>query len=116
MAFNYYNTHHLLASVQQLPPLHTFLTEAALFQVVNGERALRCDIGRREALHGVAVADNLIADSYPPTDVFSVQLTAGQGILERGTLLALKDDGTQRPRRLPHSLRGSSGRTLRSAA
>lgn len=38
--------------------------------------------------------DNLIADSYPPADVFSVQLTAGQGILERGTLLARKDDGT----------------------
>ena len=38
--------------------------------------------------------DNLIADMYPPADVFSVQLTAGQGILERGTLLARKDDGT----------------------
>lgn len=37
--------------------------------------------------------DNLIADSYPPADVFSVQLEAGQGILERGTLLARKDDG-----------------------
>ena len=46
-----------------------------------------------ENLGGVGF-DNLIADSYPPTDVFSVQLTAGQGILERGTLLALKDDGT----------------------
>ena len=46
-----------------------------------------------ENLGGVGF-DNLIADSYPPTDVFSVQLTAGQGILERGTLLARKDDGT----------------------
>lgn len=46
-----------------------------------------------ETLGGVGF-DNLIADSYPPTDVFSVQLTAGQGILERGTLLARKDDGT----------------------
>lgn len=27
MAFNYYDTHHLLASVQQLPPLHTFLLD-----------------------------------------------------------------------------------------
>ena len=27
MAFNYYNTHHLLASVQQLPPIHTFLLD-----------------------------------------------------------------------------------------
>ena len=46
-----------------------------------------------ENLGGVGF-DNLIADSYPPTDVFSVQLVAGQGILERGTLLARKDDGT----------------------
>ena len=46
-----------------------------------------------ENLGGVGF-DNLIADSYPPTDVFSVQLVAGQGILERGTLLALKTDGT----------------------
>ncbi len=27
MAFNYYETHHLLASVRQLPPLHTFLLD-----------------------------------------------------------------------------------------
>ena len=27
MAFNYYETHHLLASVQQLPPIHTFLLD-----------------------------------------------------------------------------------------
>lgn len=46
-----------------------------------------------ENLGGVGF-DNLIADSYPPADVFSVQLVAGQGILERGTLLARKDDGT----------------------
>lgn len=46
-----------------------------------------------ENLGGVGF-DNLIADMYPPADVFSVQLTAGQGILERGTLLARKDDGT----------------------
>lgn len=46
-----------------------------------------------ENLGGVGF-DNLIADSYPPTDVFNVQLVAGQGILERGTLLALKTDGT----------------------
>lgn len=46
-----------------------------------------------ENLGGVGF-DNLIADIYPPTDVFSVQLAAGQGILERGTLLARKDDGT----------------------
>lgn len=46
-----------------------------------------------ENLGGVGF-DNLIADMYPPADVFSVQLATGQGILERGTLLARKDDGT----------------------
>lgn len=48
-----------------------------------------------ENLGGVGF-DNLIADIYPPTDVFSVQLAVGQGILERGTLLARKDDGTMK--------------------
>lgn len=43
---------------------------------------------------GAVGFDNLIADMCPPADVFSVQLTAGKGILERGTLLARKDDGT----------------------
>lgn len=33
--------------------------------------------------------DNLINGVNPPAEVFSVQLAAGQGILERGTLLAL---------------------------
>lgn len=37
--------------------------------------------------------DNLIADMYPPTDVFSVKLKAGQGELQRGTLLAAGADG-----------------------
>lgn len=37
--------------------------------------------------------DNLIADMYPPTDVFSVKLKAGQGELQRGTLLASGDNG-----------------------
>ena len=27
MAFNFYDTHTLLASVQQLPPLHSFLLD-----------------------------------------------------------------------------------------
>ncbi|RKI99331.1 head decoration protein [bacterium D16-54] len=35
--------------------------------------------------------DNLIAGMYPPAEVFYVELTAGQGVLRRGTLLALKD-------------------------
>lgn len=38
--------------------------------------------------------DNLIADMYPPTDVFSVKLKAGQGELQRGTLLAAGADGS----------------------
>lgn len=37
--------------------------------------------------------DNLIAGMYPPAEVFHVELAAGQGILARGTLLALKSDG-----------------------
>ena len=35
--------------------------------------------------------DNLIAGMYPPAEVLYVELTAGQGVLRRGTLLALKD-------------------------
>ena len=35
--------------------------------------------------------DNLINGVNPPAEVFSVQLAAGQGILERGTLLALNN-------------------------
>lgn len=37
--------------------------------------------------------DNLINGIYPPAEVFSVQLAAGQGILARGTLLAAADGG-----------------------
>ena len=37
--------------------------------------------------------DNLIHDTYPAAEVFRVQLAAGQGILERGTLLATSDAG-----------------------
>ena len=37
--------------------------------------------------------DNLIHGTYPPAEVFSVQLAAGQGVLERGTLLAAADGG-----------------------
>ena len=38
--------------------------------------------------------DNLIYDLYPEPEVFSVELAAGSGILERGTLLAKAQDGT----------------------
>lgn len=37
--------------------------------------------------------DNLIHGTYPPAEVFSVQLAAGQGVLERGTLLATAEGG-----------------------
>ena len=37
--------------------------------------------------------DNLINGLYPPAEVFHVELAAGQGILERGTLLATADGG-----------------------
>ena len=39
--------------------------------------------------------DNLIAGMYPPAEVFYVELAAGQGLLERGTLLAL-DNGVRK--------------------
>lgn len=37
--------------------------------------------------------DNLFHGIYPPAEVFSVQLAAGQGVLERGTLLATGSNG-----------------------
>ena len=37
--------------------------------------------------------DNLINSMAPGAQVFSVQLAAGQGVLERGTLLASADGG-----------------------
>lgn len=37
--------------------------------------------------------DNLINGMTPGAEVFSVQLAAGQGVLERGTLLAKTDGG-----------------------
>ncbi|MBE7727021.1 MAG: head decoration protein [Enterocloster citroniae] len=39
--------------------------------------------------------DNLIAGVYPPTEVFSVKLKAGQGVLERGSLLAVGANGME---------------------
>lgn len=37
-------------------------------------------------------ADNLIGSTNPPAEVFSVKLKSGQGVLERGSLLAKGDD------------------------
>ena len=42
---------------------------------------------------GAVTYDNLIHGVNPPAEVFSVQLAAGQGTLERGTLLATADGG-----------------------
>lgn len=38
--------------------------------------------------------DNLIAKLYPPAKTFGVKIEAGQGVLERGTVLAMTDGGT----------------------
>ena len=42
---------------------------------------------------GAVGFDNLINGINPPAEVFSVELAAGQGVLERGTLLATADGG-----------------------
>ncbi len=38
--------------------------------------------------------DNLIARLYPPALTVPVKIAAGSGVLERGTVLSRKDDGT----------------------
>lgn len=42
---------------------------------------------------GAVGFDNLINGVNPPAEVFSVELAAGQGVLERGTLLAIAEGG-----------------------
>lgn len=42
---------------------------------------------------GAVGFDNLINSANPPAEVFSVELATGQGVLERGTLLATADGG-----------------------
>ena len=42
---------------------------------------------------GAVGFDNLIAGTTPAAEVFSVQVAAGQGVLERGTLLATGSGG-----------------------
>ena len=37
--------------------------------------------------------DNLIAKLFPPAETFGVKVAAGQGVLRRGTVLALQADG-----------------------
>lgn len=42
---------------------------------------------------GAVGFDNLINGTYPPAEVFHVEVAAGQGTLGRGTLLATADGG-----------------------
>ena len=42
---------------------------------------------------GTVGYDNLVNGMTPGAEVFSVQIAAGQGVLERGTLLAATDGG-----------------------
>ena len=42
---------------------------------------------------GAVGFDNLINGTYPPADVFHVEVAGGQGTLKRGTLLAAADGG-----------------------
>lgn len=48
---------------------------------------------RHDEVIGSVGFDNLINGVYPPAEVFSIELAAGQGVLERGTLLATGDGG-----------------------
>lgn len=50
-------------------------------------------MARLDETLGTAGYDNLINGVFPAAEVFSVQLAAGQGVLERGTLLATADGG-----------------------
>lgn len=50
-------------------------------------------MSRLDKTIGSAEFENLFNSHYPPADVFGVELAAGQGILERGTLLATADGG-----------------------
>lgn len=50
-------------------------------------------MNRLDKTIGTAEFENLFNSAYPPADVFGVELAAGQGVLERGTLLATADGG-----------------------
>lgn len=50
-------------------------------------------MGRLDENLGSVGYDNLINGINPPAEVFHVELAAGQGVLERGTLLATADGG-----------------------
>lgn len=48
---------------------------------------------RHDEVIGSVGFDNLFNGSTPGAEVFSVEVAAGQGVLERGTLLATADGG-----------------------
>lgn len=50
-------------------------------------------MARLDKIIGSMSPDNLFHDVNPPAEVFRVELAAGQGILERGTLLATSEGG-----------------------
>lgn len=50
-------------------------------------------MNRHDEVIGSVGYDNLINGLTPGAEVFSVQLAANQGVLERGTLLATSDGG-----------------------
>ena len=50
-------------------------------------------MNRHDEVIGTVGYDNLINGLTPGAEVFSVQLAANQGVLERGTLLATADGG-----------------------
>ena len=50
-------------------------------------------MNRHDEVIGSVGYDNLINGLTPGAEVFTVQLAAGQGVLERGTLLAAADGG-----------------------
>lgn len=50
-------------------------------------------MSRLDETIGAVGFDNLINGAYPAAEVFGVEVKAGQGILQRGTLLATADGG-----------------------
>ena len=56
---------------------------------------------RLDKVIGSMNPDNLINGLYPAAEVYHVQLAAGQGILERGTLLVLTEAGMTKANKAP---------------
>ena len=52
-------------------------------------------MARLDETLGCVGFDNLIHGLFPPAEVFSAQIAAGQGVLERGSLLAVGENGME---------------------